>query len=122
MKPLPATPELLCVARRVVWFEEPAAALARPVHFLAHVMVFGPVEDLRMLRGIVGTAEFCEALENAPPGIFDARSWAYWNLVCGRCPTPPLPVRAGLEASGRGLIPRVFSVPLPLCCKAEMHR
>jgi len=41
MKPLPNTPELLNVARRVVWFEEPAEALADPVHFLAYVMTYG---------------------------------------------------------------------------------
>jgi hypothetical protein len=96
MKALPATQELLRVARRVVWFEAPEKALADPVHFLGHVMVFGTAEDLRALRGIVGKAEFREALEQAPPGIFDARSWAYWNLVCDRHPAPPLPVRAGL--------------------------
>ena len=45
MKPLPATPELLNVARRVVWFKEPEAALADPVHFLAHVMTYGTVEE-----------------------------------------------------------------------------
>jgi hypothetical protein len=96
MKTLPATSVLLRVAQRVIWFEEPAKALADPVHFLAHVMVFGTVEDLTALRGIVGTDEYREVLEHAPPGIFDARSWAYWNLVCDRRPAPPLPVRAGL--------------------------
>jgi hypothetical protein len=49
MKKLPATPELLRVARRVVWFEEPSRALDDPLQFLAHVMVFGTVEDLRAL-------------------------------------------------------------------------
>jgi hypothetical protein len=97
MKALPRTPELLRVARRVVWFEEPERALADPLQFLAHVMVFGTVEDLKALRGIVGKHEYHEVLEQAPPGIFDARSWAYWNLVCGRNPAPPLPVRAGLQ-------------------------
>jgi hypothetical protein len=96
MNALPATPELLRVARRVIWFEEPARALADPVQFLAHVMVFGTVEDLAALRGTVGENDYHEVLEHAPPGIFDVRSWAYWNLVCGRRPTPPLPVRAGL--------------------------
>ena len=47
MKPLPATPELLSVAERVVWFKTPSEALADPVHFLAHVMTYGTVEDLR---------------------------------------------------------------------------
>jgi hypothetical protein len=96
MKPLPQTAELLNVARRVVWFKEPAATLADPIFFLAHVMTYGTVEDLIALRGIVGKAEFREALEHAPPGIFDPRSWAYWNLICGRQPAPPLPQRAGV--------------------------
>ena len=52
MKSLPVTPELLAVARRVIWFEEPEQALAEPVQFLAHVMVFGGVEDLKALPGI----------------------------------------------------------------------
>lgn len=29
----------------------------------------------------MGSDEFHEVLENAPPGIFDRRSWAYWNLT-----------------------------------------
>jgi hypothetical protein len=53
MKALPKTPELLQVARRVMWFEEPERALADPLQFLAHVMVFGMLEDLRALLGIV---------------------------------------------------------------------
>jgi hypothetical protein len=93
VKPLPVRPELLIVARRVMWFEEPSRALADPLQFLAHVMVFGGVDDLKALRGIVGKNEYREVLENAPPGIFDVRSWAYWNLVCDRRPAPPLPVR-----------------------------
>jgi hypothetical protein len=96
MMPLPATAELLSVAERVVWFKAPSEALADPVHFLAHVMTYGTVEDLRALEGVVGQGEFREALEHAPPGIFDARSWAYWNLKCGRVPAPPLPVRHGV--------------------------
>lgn len=97
MKPLPGTAALLAVARRVVWFKEPSAALADPVHLLAHAMTYGTVEDIAALQEVVGREGFREALEEAPPGIFDPRSWAYWNLVCGRRPTPPLPVRAGLQ-------------------------
>jgi hypothetical protein len=98
MKALPATPELLQVAERVVWFQEPRETLADPVHFLAHVMTYGTVEDLQALSGVVGEREFREALEQAPAGIFDARSWAYWNLKCGRTPAPPLPSRKTLES------------------------
>jgi hypothetical protein len=87
------TPELLAVAGRVVWFKPPAETLQEPVHFLAHVMTYGTVEDLRALEGVLDESEFLETLENAPPGIFDARSWAYWNLKFDRIPPPPLPER-----------------------------
>jgi hypothetical protein len=98
MNPLPATPEVLRVAARVVWFKTPSETLADPVHFLAHVMTYGTVEDLQALEGLVGPGEFREVLEQAPPGVFDPRSWAYWNLKCGRVPAPPLPVRRGIPA------------------------
>jgi len=96
MKPLPKTAALLAVAARVVWFKEPAEALADPVHFLAHVMTYGTVEDLRVVESVVGEAEFRETLDHAPAGVFDPRSWAYWNLKSGRVPAPALPVRQGL--------------------------
>jgi len=93
MRPLPISPELLNVARRVVWFKEPEDTLADPVHFLAHVMTYGTVEDLQALRGVVGKEEFQEVLDHAPPGVFDPRSWAYWNLKCGYKSPLPLPSR-----------------------------
>ena len=97
MKPIPETPELLAVAERVVWFKPPRETLADPAHFLAHVMTYGTVEDLRALDGVIGPDEFREALDNAPPGVFDAQSCAYWDLKCRRWPAPPLPVRRGVE-------------------------
>ena len=63
MRPLPATPALLAVARRVVWFKEPAAALDDPVHLLAHAMTYGTVEDIAALQAVVGRDGFREALE-----------------------------------------------------------
>ena len=101
MKPLPQSPALLKVAQRVVWFDEPETALAQPLRFLAHVMVYGTVEDLAALRGFAGKDEFREVLEHAPPGLFDPRSWAYWNLICGRSPPPPLPERTGVLVTGQ---------------------
>ena len=103
MKPLPHTTALLAVAERVVWFKKPAEALAEPVHFLAHVMTYGTLEDLRALQGVVGPYDFREVLEKAPPGIFDPRPWAYWNLKCGIAPAPLLPVRRALQPLRPGL-------------------
>ena len=98
MSPLPRTPALLNIARRVIWFEEPEEALEQPVRFLAYVMTYGTIEDLQALDGIVTLEDFREALDNAPAGVIDPRSWTYWNLMCGRYPPPPLPSRR-LEAS-----------------------
>ena len=50
-------------------------------------------EDMRKLRRHGSNDDICEALDKAPPGIMDPRSWAYWNSKMGRYPPPPLPVR-----------------------------
>ena len=65
MKPIPDKPELIELARRIM-------TLARH-HFTA--------------------ADFKEAIERAPPGILDPRSWAYWSLMAGYYPPPPMPRR-----------------------------
>lgn len=79
-----------------MWFKELADALTDPVHCLAHVMIYGTIEDLRVVAGVVGEEEFRETLDRAPAGVFDPRSWAYWNLKCRRLPVPTLPVRRGM--------------------------
>ena len=47
----------------------------------------------RLMRSGVNDEELAEAIIDAPPGIFDPRSWAYWNLKIGRYPAPPMPRR-----------------------------
>jgi hypothetical protein len=96
MDALPVTQDLLSVAKRVVWFKQPAQALADPVHFIAHVMTYGMPDDLRILQSAIGPDAYLEVLDNAPPGVFDARSWAYWNLKFGR---PPRTASAGAQHS-----------------------
>jgi len=94
MNPFQPTPELLEVAKRVVWFKKPQEALGDPIHFLAYAMKLGTAEDLLALdKAGINLAHFKEVLDNAPAGVFDERSWTYWNLRCGRRPIPALPVR-----------------------------
>jgi hypothetical protein len=94
MKPLPRNSDLLQVAPNVVWFEPPEKALANPVRFLAYLMTYGTLEDIAVVQRYLDLEDFREALEQAPPGIIDERSWAYWNTVTGRYPVPPMPRRA----------------------------
>jgi hypothetical protein len=94
MKPLPCNPDLLKVAPRVIWFEPAEAALADPVRFLAYLMAYGTVDEIAVVRRYVSLDDFREALEHAPPGIMDKRSWAYWNTKFERYPVPPMPRRS----------------------------
>lgn len=94
MDAIKLTPEIAAVARRVIWFEAPEQAIANPIRFLAFAMTYGDIADMNAIRRCVSDDELREAVALAPAGIFDERSWAYWNLVLGRYPTPPLPVRA----------------------------
>jgi hypothetical protein len=93
MKTIPLTAETEPVVRRVVWFESPEEALADPVRFMAYAMARATHEDMKVIRHYIDDAGFLEALDKAPPGIIDRRSWAYWNSKLGRYPAPPLPVR-----------------------------
>jgi hypothetical protein len=93
MKPLPRTPELLELAPRVMWFEAPDVALADPVRFLAYLMTYGTAEEIAVVRRYLTLSDFREALDHAPAGIIDERSWAYWNVVTGRYPVPLMPRR-----------------------------
>lgn len=93
MRPIPLTDQLAEIARRIIWFEEPQQAIADPVRFMAYAMTYARHKDMRVIRQYVTDDEFREAIDRAPPGIVDPRSWAYWNLKLGRFPPPPLPGR-----------------------------
>lgn len=93
MKPIPLNPETEPVVRRLVWFESPEEALADPIRFMAYAMARATHEDMKILWHYIDEVDFLEALDKAPPGIIDPRSWAYWNSKMGRYPAPPEPKR-----------------------------
>ena len=93
MKPIPITPETERLARRIIWFEEPAQALSDVVRFVAYALARATHDDMKVLRGVLTDHDLREAIDRAPPGIIDPRSWAYWNSKLGRYPAPPLPTR-----------------------------
>lgn len=95
---LPLTNDMKAVARRVIWFEPPEKALSDTARFIAYSMRYATHEDMNAIRAHVSDEEFRGAIDAAPPGIVDPRSWAYWNLMLGRSPAPPMPVRAFMES------------------------
>jgi hypothetical protein len=93
MKPLPRTPAFLAAARRIVWFKPPEEALDNPIELMAYAMKHSTDEDMALLLRHLGEDGLREAIDKAPPGIVDARSWSYWNARIGRFPAPPAPRR-----------------------------
>jgi hypothetical protein len=93
MKTIPLTPDTEALAHRLVWFEPPAEALSDTARFVAYALVRATHEDMTLLRKFLSDDDLREALDHAPPGIIDPRSWAYWNSRLGRYPAPPMPER-----------------------------
>jgi hypothetical protein len=85
--------DLSVLARKYVWWEQPAEALSHRSLFLCQLMQLGAWDDVQAVRAELGDDAFREALERAPPGILDAKSWNYWNRFYKRVPVPPAPKR-----------------------------
>jgi hypothetical protein len=83
---------LRALASKYVWWQPPDVTLARGWHFLCQMMTLGTAEDMRTVRRLLGDEAMIDALEHAPPGVMDPKSWNFWHLFFGR-PVPPLPVR-----------------------------
>ena len=81
------------VATRLVWFETPEQAVQDPIRFLAYAFANARDSDMRVLRNTLSDNELRFALQHAPPGIIDARSWAYWHLMLDLGEAPELPTR-----------------------------
>ncbi|RPI20660.1 MAG: hypothetical protein EHM61_26580 [Acidobacteria bacterium] len=83
------------VARKVTWWSSPEEALQDRLRFLAQVMVFGELEDILTVRRYFSEDDFRLVLRQPPAGLFDDRSWHYWNLIYGTYPPPPRPSGLG---------------------------
>lgn len=93
MTDIPLIAETEALARRLVWFEPPSKALSNTPRFVAYAAARATHSDMKILRRFLSDDQLRAALDHAPPGIIDPRSWAYWNAKLGRYPAPPLPVR-----------------------------
>ena len=56
-------------------------------------MAYATFEDMQHIREHFSDDDLREVLANAPPGIIDPRSWAYWHAVLGQYPAPAMPTR-----------------------------
>ncbi len=94
MSTIPMSRDIELVARRLFWWKTPAEALRDTRRFLAQVMTYGSLEDVLTARRYFSRNEFEAVLDNPPTGVFDNRSWNYWNLVFDRYPPAPISKRS----------------------------
>lgn len=81
------------LAAKLIWWKGPDEALADQRRFLAQAMTFANWEEMASVRSVYGDDALRAVLADAPPGVFDQRSWNYWHLVLGLATVPPLPRR-----------------------------
>jgi hypothetical protein len=98
-KPRPASADafLRRMARKYVWWLTPGEALKRRHLVISHVMELGDYDDVRRMETALGCEALVAALQQAEPGRFSARSWAYWHYrldLARPGAVPPLPERA----------------------------
>lgn len=86
-------PRLLDLAAKLIWWKSPDEALADERRFLAQAMTFGSWDDMQVVVSTYGEDALRTVLADAPPGVFDRRSWAYWHARFGIEPVPSLPRR-----------------------------
>ena len=88
----PYPPELLRIAKKVVWYDSPEATLADLPTFLTQLMVYGSPSDVATVERFVLPEEFRRVLEQAPAGVFTEELWRRWHEKLGMG-VPPLPRR-----------------------------
>ena len=71
--------QLKRIASEIFWWQSPEVSLANPRRFLAQLMTLGTWHEVQLVKDAFGWDAFKDALVNAPAGVFDRRSWAYWH-------------------------------------------
>ena len=87
---------LKCFAARYTWRKAPDEAMATPDRVIAQVMEIGDCTDVQRPAHLVGDDTVRRVLIEAEPGVFRARSWAYWRQRLGLATLatlPPQPTR-----------------------------
>ena len=90
----PHRDQALSMAQKYVWWKAPAETLTEPVLLVAQMMTLGTPEDVQWMLSHTSTDELRAVLRSPPVGVFNGRSWTYWQRRLNGEPIPPLPSRA----------------------------
>jgi hypothetical protein len=89
--------ELLDLASRVNWFEDSKDVVKNKYKFLNHIMVYGTLDDVKIMLKYYSLHDCKEALQNTQVGLYDYKSWHFWHIALGYDDVLPLPKRAFLN-------------------------
>jgi len=84
--------DLWPLAKRYIWWQPPETSLADYFRLLAHIMNLATWEDQQWLENHVPRPHLLTALESAPAGVFNRRSWNYWHVRL-QVPAKPFPIK-----------------------------
>lgn len=104
-----------------VWWKTPSDAILDVADLTARILTYGGNGDVEALLQQLDEEALREALDHAPPNVFNGLSWSYWNLKVGRDEPPPLKVRK--TAYPLNHLDRYFDDPFPFdkhaCLESE---
>ena len=75
----PTVSDMKALALRYVWWQPAEETLGSPETLLRQILKIGTAEDYVAARSHWGEDAFKRALESAPAGSLDERSWAFWH-------------------------------------------
>lgn len=87
---------LQTMRQRYIWWTLPGAE-PDELRVIAQAMDIAAWEDVKALEDEVGAERFREALRQAQPGWFSAKSWNFWHFILDMAEpgdAPPRPVRS----------------------------
>jgi len=78
-------------AAKYIWWKTEAEAIRKPERIVAQVMELGDYDDVQKLVEQFGNQFLIQVLSQAQPGVFSAKSWAYWHYRLGLAQFDHLP-------------------------------
>lgn len=85
-------PRVEQLARRYMWWNAPAEAVADRRRLVAQVMALGTWDDAHWLLRHLGPEPFLDVLRSPPPGVLSPKAWYFWHRrLLNQAPETDLP-------------------------------
>ena len=82
-RPLPATPELVDIARRIWWNGDPWTILRNRYEFLRAAIDLATPDQCNYLWDLIPREDWINMLQSCYPGQVSTRAWRFWRMQAG---------------------------------------